>query len=304
MRNIAYTTTSSLEGLKKAGKGLHRMVVDEYGVALDNPKHLAYHGNKEDLKHAYNEYDQHTNPCRLEGIVPLPLSASHIVGLKGLYDRKRPFIQSLWNEIAYETGEYIMCPLCGQKVVADLDHYIPRSKMPEYSVHLLNLIPTCHECNENKGELWLGVDKKRLIFNAYFDKLGDIGELISPKIIIDADSVYPRIELSLNEVAIASSGEVGRLVASTYNSIKSIREQWKFKASSTLKIQIRRIISSVKVRKRSGKYTEGDWGFERAVMNENILLLSSHEFIERIVYENMLDSDEFNVWLVDQLNKI
>lgn len=304
MRNIAPTGMSSLDGLSKAGAGLHREVKNDDGTVSDSLKYVAYHAKKEVLEIAYSEYDSHTSPCRLEEIVPLPLSAHHESGLKDLYSRQRSFIKHFWNEVAYDNGEYIMCPLCGQKVVADLDHYIPRSKMSEYSVHLLNLIPVCHECNDHKGELWLGSDNKRLIFNAYFDRLESVSELISASIVIDVDISYPRVELSLDEGAIASRGDVGRLVASTYNSIRSIREQWKSKASSVLKSQIRHILSSMKTRRNRGLYTEGDWGFERETMQENILSLSSHEFIEKVVCEKMLTSKAFSDWIVEEFKKL
>ena len=103
---------------------------------------------------------------------------------------------------------------------------------------------------------------------------------------------------------IASRGDVGRLVASTYNSIRSIREQWKSKASSVLKSQIRHILSSMKTRRNRGLYTEGDWGFERETMQENILSLSSHEFIEKVVCEKMLTSKSFSDWIVEEFKKL
>lgn len=119
---------------------------------------------------------------------------------------------------------------------------------------------------------------------------------------------YPCLKLVFNDNwngdAIASRGDVGRLVASTYNSIRSIREQWKSKASSVLKSQIRHILSSMKTRRNRGLYTEGDWGFERETMQENILSLSSHEFIEKVVCEKMLTSKAFSDWIVEEFKKL
>lgn len=298
MRNIAFTATSSEEGLKNAGKGLNREIKDESGNKIPNPKYVAFHAKEEELKSAYRNYDTHTQPCKLHEITPMPMSEYHRGGLKELYGRQRPFLKDLWDEVAYDNGEYIMCPLCGQKIVADLDHYIPRSLMPEYSVHLLNLIPTCHECNDDKGDLWLDEAGKRIIFNAYFDKLADMSVLLKSLIIIDVDTNYPRVVVFLDDNAIMAAGEVGLLVKSTYKNIESIREQWRVKASNVLKTQIRQIQSTVKVRKARGHYVEGVWDFEKDTIRETIAELQPYEFIEKVVYENMLNSVEFNNWII------
>ena len=304
MRNIDFTTTSSAEGLSEAGKGLNHEIKDDSGNKIPNPKYEAFHAHEEDLKTAYQSYDTHTQPCKLHEITPMPLSEYNRGGLKELYGRQRPFLKELWDEVAYENGEYILCPLCGQKIVADLDHYIPRSLMPEYSVHLLNLIPTCHECNDDKGDLWLDAEGKRIIFNAYFDKLADMSALLKSQIVIDTDTDHPRIVVTLDDNAIMAAGNVGQLVKSTYKNIESIREQWRVKATTVLKTQIRQIQSTVKVRKAHGNYEEGIWDFEKETIRETISELKPYEFIEKVVYENMLDSVEFNNWIIGKLSSL
>lgn len=42
------------------------------------------------------------------------------------------------------------CPLCAQRIVRTLDHYLPKSKYPLYSVIPINLIPSCTDCNKDK----------------------------------------------------------------------------------------------------------------------------------------------------------
>lgn len=42
------------------------------------------------------------------------------------------------------------CPLCSQRVVRTLDHYLPKAKYPIYSVTPINLIPSCTDCNKDK----------------------------------------------------------------------------------------------------------------------------------------------------------
>ena len=297
MRNISHTSKSSVQGLEAAGKGLRREVKDLDGNKIPNPKYVSYHDNKVELKAAYQEYDNHTKPCKLEEITPMPLTPYQKDGLKELYGRERPFLKDLWDEVAYDNGEYIMCPLCGQKVVTDLDHYIPRAAMAEYSVHLLNLIPTCHECNDNKKDQWLDLNGKRIIFNAYFDLFNNMEQLLICALIINDNTNYPQVEISFDDSAIAVVGEIGRLVRSTYNHVENIREEWRSKATKSLKNQVRYIISSVNVRKRRGLYEDGDWSIEKETIQETIDSLQPFEFIEKIVYEKILDSQEFNEWI-------
>lgn len=45
-----------------------------------------------------------------------------------------------------------ICPLCGQRVVSTLDHYLPKAHFPVLSVVPINLIPSCSECNKSKTD--------------------------------------------------------------------------------------------------------------------------------------------------------
>jgi len=60
---------------------------------------------------------------------------------------------------------------------------------------------------------------------------------------------------------------------------------------------VRYIISSVNVRKRHGLYEDGDWSIEKETIQETIDSLQPFEFIEKIVYGKILDSQEFNEWI-------
>lgn len=43
-----------------------------------------------------------------------------------------------------------LCPLCSIGSVAHVDHHLPKSRYPDLSVLLLNLVPACHFCNDTK----------------------------------------------------------------------------------------------------------------------------------------------------------
>ncbi len=44
----------------------------------------------------------------------------------------------------------LKCPLCGFGEVYEVDHYLPKSQFPAFSVLSYNLIPCCHACNHGK----------------------------------------------------------------------------------------------------------------------------------------------------------
>jgi hypothetical protein len=63
-----------------------------------------------------------------------------------------------------------ICPLCGFGEPSTMDHALPRSDFPEYSVFPLNLVPACGKCNTDKGEEWRDASGKRHL-HAYLDAL-------------------------------------------------------------------------------------------------------------------------------------
>ena len=44
-----------------------------------------------------------------------------------------------------------ICPLCGKRKVATLDHYLPKTKYPVYAVTPFNLVAACSDCNKAKS---------------------------------------------------------------------------------------------------------------------------------------------------------
>ncbi|MOA05803.1 HNH endonuclease [compost metagenome] len=63
-----------------------------------------------------------------------------------------------------------ICPLCGQRDVSTLDHYLPKAKNPSLAVTPINLVPACKECNHVKLEHHPAVDYEQLI-HPYYDSL-------------------------------------------------------------------------------------------------------------------------------------
>lgn len=67
------------------------------------------------------------------------------------------------------------CPMCGTTPHSTFDHYLPASRFPEFSVHPLNLVPCCSQCNSIKDDYWRNAATgARLFLHAYSDQIPDV----------------------------------------------------------------------------------------------------------------------------------
>lgn len=62
------------------------------------------------------------------------------------------------------------CPLCGHRIVTTLDHILPKSHYPVYSVAPINLVPACKDCNISKEDV-IPSSKEDVIIHPYFDDI-------------------------------------------------------------------------------------------------------------------------------------
>lgn len=88
-----------------------------------------------------------------------------------------------------------VCPMCGIGSVSDLDHYLPKSRYPEFSVLALNLVPVCKRCNGLKLDL-IGTESGRF-FHAFFDDVSDVCGLLAVE--LEIANVGVIVEVGVNE---------------------------------------------------------------------------------------------------------
>lgn len=62
------------------------------------------------------------------------------------------------------------CPYCGIDKPRTIDHYLPKSIYPEFSIFPPNLIPCCGYCNSKKKDRWQK-NGERLFINLYYDDI-------------------------------------------------------------------------------------------------------------------------------------
>lgn len=105
----------------------------------------------------------------LEGTHP-DMDDADCKDLQNLYQYSRIPIKALRHDVLTENGyENNYCPLCGVNLVNTMDHFIPQKGYPLFSVHPLNLIPSCDTCNKGKSNN-ITDSGRRKFWNVYIDK--------------------------------------------------------------------------------------------------------------------------------------
>ena len=85
---------------------------------------------------------------------PIPVTAAAAKALRDNYDaleRGRSH-QCIRDEIL-DSAPSDFCPYCNISIVDTIDHVLPKSRYPEFSVLALNLVPACSACNKDKRDV-------------------------------------------------------------------------------------------------------------------------------------------------------
>lgn len=117
---------------------------------------------------AYKRYRRHGgNPWKVS---PMALSEEEAEQHYDLYGKRRSGGQV---KRIRDTKNLLSCPVCGSGTTGHVDHYLPRSEYPEFSIMFANLVPACPHCNSGvKGAHVKGVKNERFI-HPYFDVWAD-----------------------------------------------------------------------------------------------------------------------------------
>jgi hypothetical protein len=65
-----------------------------------------------------------------------------------------------------------ICPLCGQRLVSTLDHYLEKARFPVLAVAPLNLVPSCADCNIVRAQQKAKCPSDQTL-HPYFDNVDD-----------------------------------------------------------------------------------------------------------------------------------
>lgn len=92
-------------------------------------------------------------PCLARNVDQVIVRRVKKIDLKELYEDHMLKVGSesrkIYNKLRASAPGGI-CPLCGVRGVATLDHYLPKSRFPMLSVNPRNLVPACRDCNTGK----------------------------------------------------------------------------------------------------------------------------------------------------------
>ena len=119
------------------------------------------------------DYLRHAPASTLYQLTPVDPQGVDAAQLSGIYSRvlvsgsERPLYDRLRG-----SARYGRCPLCAQRDVKTLDHYLPKDEYPELAVFPANLTPACFDCNHAKSNYRALVAEEQL-FHPYFDNWGE-----------------------------------------------------------------------------------------------------------------------------------
>ncbi|RRW54959.1 HNH endonuclease [Pseudomonas moraviensis] len=111
------------------------------------------------------------------GVTPVIDAALMSVIYKNHFARQGSPSRALYDRIRM-APEFSLCPLCGQRIVTTVDHYLPQSRFPTLNLTPANLIPACSDCNKRKLAT-VPARAEDQTLHPYFDDLGNERWLIA-----------------------------------------------------------------------------------------------------------------------------
>lgn len=93
--------------------------------------------------------------------------------LEGMYDSDNKIVRTIREWIDNHNNRTYLnrCPYCTLNAANTTEHILPKSLYKEFSVHALNLIPCCAECNSKKNDNFKDERGNPLFLNFYYDIL-------------------------------------------------------------------------------------------------------------------------------------
>lgn len=120
----------------------------------------------------YKVFEDHMTQRTIEEIKEDSEMRSSKESLQSCYKNKTKNTIAIFTEIEKVQSKRVLerCPYCGITLPKTYDHYLPEENFPELSVHAVNLVPCCGECNSIKSNKWIK-SGKRLFLHFYSDPI-------------------------------------------------------------------------------------------------------------------------------------
>jgi hypothetical protein len=115
---------------------------------------------------------------------------AHLVGSRGDHLRntykskmsKKGQPGRLYYDRIRSSAPLNQCPICAERIVSTVDHYLPKESFPQFVVLPINLLPVCKDCNFDKLN-FLPATANEQLFHPYYDN-------VSQDIWLEASIVY------------------------------------------------------------------------------------------------------------------
>lgn len=217
-----------------------------------------------------------------------------------LFGSSLSYVSNHWNILKRLNGNRtLICPICGLSQCREMDHFAPRSKFPEHSCNQSNLIPLCHNCNNDKGDNWLNENSEQIFFNAFFDR-----EL--PESIVtcgfDVSRDLIRVSLAFSD-SLDDENPQHKRIKQTVSRL-NLMNRFEEEANRVLNREIRNLRS--RYRKEIRRYADLDDFYTSSieVMKDMLSEDGGCDFIEKEVISSLVESDVFKNYITTQLVSI
>lgn len=132
----------------------------------------------------YEYYARSHQLYNLPSIIRNDNERRFLIGLyKNHLSKKNKKVPYAYYERLMHSAKNNLCPLCELDTACELDHYLPKSVYPEFSVFHKNLIPICHVCNNIKSD-----NTSVTFIHSYYDNTNGV-EILKARITIVEQNV-------------------------------------------------------------------------------------------------------------------
>ncbi len=178
----------------------------EYKNAIDRKEHtspirIKLETIENDIVNAYDLYKLNFDFNTLDNIKIDNTFVDVKNELISLYDYQCKIIRNIRENIKNQQIETIRttCQNCTIDSVSSMDHILPKSLYPEYSVNAYNLFPCCSKCNEYKSKK----NGANEFLNLFLDELPKI-QYLFVEVYIEKDSINFKFYLANDNNQISS----------------------------------------------------------------------------------------------------
>lgn len=124
------------------------------------------------------------------------------------------------------------CPFCGIGTVTTLDHYLPKSEFPTFSVLPYNLVPSCKDCNTGKLAGYATTKEEQALHPYYDDFMNEqwlfarVEETspVSVSFFVDAPSEWDTIDRSRVEAHFIEYNLAKRFSIESSNELANLKQ--------------------------------------------------------------------------------